>query len=53
MLELTEKYRIIREYKGDFDIEELLKRIVRIHVKSNAVMEVNNGCSDHKVKYDK
>lgn len=51
MLNSTEKYCVIREYKGDFDIEELMKRIIRIHVNSN--IEINKGCSDHEVQYDK
>jgi hypothetical protein len=48
-----EKYCIIREYKSEFNVNELMKRIIRIHIKNNIREEVNIGCSDHEVKYDK
>lgn len=42
--------KVIREYKGDFSIDELVKKIIRIHLKSNTMK--NKGCSDHEVQND-
>ena len=52
MINPIEKYCIIREYKSEFNVNELMKRIIRIHIKNNIGEEKNKECSDHEVKYD-
>ena len=44
------KYTVIREYKNEYTIEELLKHIIHIHI-STVKLGITDlkGCSDHEV----
>lgn len=53
MQALEEKYCIIREYKNELTIKELLKKIVRIHIVNDMVSQKEKGCSNHEVENEK
>ena len=46
------QYTVVREYKNAFDIQELVKRIVRIHIQQDMTTDVGKGCSNHEVVHD-
>lgn len=46
----SKKTKVIREYRGNFSIEELVKNLIHIHLKNNTMK--NKGCSDHEVQND-
>lgn len=49
MANIQTRYTIIREYKNNFGIDELLRRILRFHIQNDIVLETSNGCSNHEV----
>ena len=54
MSKVQTQYTIIREYKNNFSIDELIKRILRFHIQNDIVLEISKGCSNHEViDYDK
>lgn len=54
MSETQTRYTIIREYKNQFGIDELVRRILRFHIQDDIVLETSKGCSNHEViNYDK
>lgn len=55
MSDISKKYTVIREYENKYSIEELLKKIIRIHIESMYHGKVNiTECSNHEVNtYEK
>lgn len=53
MSEVLSKYTVIREYKNECSIDEMLKRIIRIHVNTVPMnFTKDKECSNHEVDYD-
>lgn len=50
MSDVLSKYTVIREYKNEYTIDELLKRIIHIHI-GTVKLDITNlkECSDHEV----
>lgn len=50
MFKTNSNYMIIREYKGLYEIDELVKRLIRYHISIDFMFKEG---SNHEVTYDK
>lgn len=51
MSKVINKYTVIREYKNECSIDDVLKNIIRSHIR-NAYIEITDSkeCSNHEVQ---
>ena len=53
MTEIVNRYTVLREYENKYGINEMMKRIIRIHLKTMISERKNEKeCSNHEVKKD-
>ena len=45
------KYKVVREYENECSIDEVLKRLIRIHIQTDEIC-TNKGRSDKEVRYE-
>ena len=51
MSDSNTKYTVIREYNNLYGLEELVRRIIRHHIKDTPIETVSQGCLNHKEKH--
>ena len=49
MIKNIKEYNIIRTYNNLISIDELLKRIIYLHMSDNAITQQYKGCSSKEV----